>query len=331
MKIASSSIAMGSSYEKTSVTMEREHLEQWIGSRDTQPRNKALNKDDLHLSKQYKMLEVQKKEDDFDSLDPELQKIIKALEFLTGKKIHIKLFHPENSGGHREHRHNDENHVQNQRAGWGIDYSYEKTEINAQKLQFASVGNVTLKDGSKIDFKLSMSMQQTTMKHESLSVKAGDALIDPLVIQFQDGAVEFSETKTNLDLNLDGAEEEFSFVGAGSGFLTLDKNNDGIINDGSELFGPNSGDGFDDLRVYDEDNNNWIDENDTVFDKLRIWTKDADGNENFYSLKDVGIGALYLQNVSTQFEFNEGNLSQSSIFLREDGSAGMINEVDLRV
>lgn len=128
-----------------------------------------------------------------------------------------------------------------------------------------------------------------------------------------------------------GKKEEFAFVSSGSGFLTLDKNNDGIVNDGSELFGPNSGDGFDDLRVYDKDKNGWIDENDTVFDKLRIWTKDENGNETFYSLKDLGIGSLALQSVTTPFEFQNGNLAQSSVFLRENGSAGMISEIDLRV
>ncbi|QOP40427.1 hypothetical protein [Sulfurimonas marina] len=319
MKIASSDIGMGANYSKNSLTYESERLEQWIGSRDPQERRD----DKVQLSKKYKELSVDKREDDLESLDPQLKKIILALEILTGKKIKIALFRPEEQ--------NSSQPQASQKAGWGIDYSYEKTEVSSQKLQFASQGNVVLEDGRKIDFKLSFSMQQSSVKHESVSFKAGDALIDPLVIQFQDGAVEFSNTKTSLDLDRDGKDEEFSFVGSGSGFLTLDKNSDGIVNDGSELFGPNSGDGFTDLRQYDSDNNNWIDENDAVFDKLSIWTKDENGNENFYSLQDVGIGALYLQNITTPFEFDEGNLAKSSIFLRENGSAGVISEVDLKV
>ncbi len=39
------------------------------------------------------------------------------------------------------------------------------------------------------------------------------------------------------------------------------------INDGSELFGTSSGDGFKDLATYDEDENGWIDENDSIFSK----------------------------------------------------------------
>ena len=41
----------------------------------------------------------------------------------------------------------------------------------------------------------------------------------------------------------------------GSGYLALDKNGDGTINDGSELFGTRNGDGFADLAQYDEDGN----------------------------------------------------------------------------
>ncbi len=169
------------------------------------------------------------------------------------------------------------------------------------------------------------------MRRESISFKAWDALIDPLVVNSGDAVVSFGKVRHNLDLDLDGVAEEFSFVSQGSGFLTLDKNGDGIVNDGNELFGPKTSDGFEELRRYDEDGNNWIDENDSVFDKLRIWTKDANGNEKFYFLKDVGIGALYLQNVSTPFEFRSGNLAKSSVFLRENGSVGILSEVDLKV
>jgi len=91
------------------------------------------------------------------------------------------------------------------------------------------------------------------------------------------------------------------------------------------------------LRVYNEDHNDWIDENDAIFDKLLIWTKDDSGEEKFYSLKDKGIGALYLENVSTKFDFKDtqenlqGMMDSSSIFLKEDGKVGAIHEVDLKI
>ena len=60
----------------------------------------------------------------------------------------------------------------------------------------------------------------------------------------------------------DGRKDNISFVQPGSGFLAVDKNNDGKINNGKELFGPNTGNGFDELAKYDSDGNQWIDESD---------------------------------------------------------------------
>ena len=42
-----------------------------------------------------------------------------------------------------------------------------------------------------------------------------------------------------------------------------------------------TGDGFKDLAMYDEDGNGWIDENDEIFSKLLIWSKDENGNDEF--------------------------------------------------
>jgi hypothetical protein len=157
-----------------------------------------------------------------------------------------------------------------------------------------------------------------------------------LVINFGAATVSISDIKHDFDLNLDGKSDTFNFVGNGSGFLALDKNKDGIINDGSELFGPKLGNGFKELSAYDTDANNWIDENDAIFEELLIWTKDEAGVENLFTLKDKGIGALYLGSAITPFGLNNvngsaGAMKESSIYLRENGSAGTMQEIDLKV
>ena len=60
-------------------------------------------------------------------------------------------------------------------------------------------------------------------------------------------------------------------------FLALDLNGDGRINNGSELFGALSGNGFADLAQYDSDANGWIDENDEIFQRLKVWSGADDG------------------------------------------------------
>ena len=123
----------------------------------------------------------------------------------------------------------------------------------------------------------------------------------------------------------------------GSGFLALDINNDNIINDGKELFGPQSGNGFEELKKYDLDHNNWIDENDAVYDKLKIWTKDSEGKDQLFAIGEKGIGAIFLGNVSTNFNIKDnenvdkGQIKSTGIFLREDGNVGTVQHIDISV
>lgn len=73
-------------------------------------------------------------------------------------------------------------------------------------------------------------------------------LCDPLVFNFEGNTADITDQKFMFDLDCDGKEEEISSLGKGSGFLALDKNGDGIINDGTELFGTKSGDGLQTLQ-----------------------------------------------------------------------------------
>lgn len=78
-------------------------------------------------------------------------------------------------------------------------------------------------------------------------------LTDPLVINLDGNIAGLSDQKFMFDIDADGEEESISYLQGGSGYLALDKNGDGVINDGSELFGTKSGDGFADLAEYDAD------------------------------------------------------------------------------
>jgi hypothetical protein len=182
-------------------------------------------------------------------------------------------------------------------------------------------------------------MSREYYEEESISIRAGDAakVVDPLVINFGGSAAELTDTKYAFDINSDGAEDDISFVGQGSGLLVLDLNNDGIVNNGTELFGPNTGDGFSELAAYDEDGNKWIDENDSVYDRLSVWTKDAEGNDVLSSLKDKNVGTIYLGAVATPFDIKDGanNLDgqvvATGIYLQEDGQVGTVQQVDMVV
>ena len=162
-------------------------------------------------------------------------------------------------------------------------------------------------------------------------------LCDPLVINLNTNVASVSDQKFFFDIDADGTEDEISMLGADSGYLALDNNEDGIINDGSELFGTESGNGFKDLLAYDEDGNGWIDEADSIFQKLKIWSMDENGNSTLIDLLDAGVGAIYLGYENTEFSLNNAEnetnaiIQKTGLFLFEDGTSGTVQQMDLAV
>lgn len=211
---------------------------------------------------------------------------------------------------------------------------YEETENTAYTAQ----GIVKTADGREIAFDVQLEMSRAfCSKYEETSFQSY-VLTDPLVINVDATYGTVTDQKYLFDINSDGEQDEISFVGEGSGFLALDKNGDGVVNDGNELFGTKSGDGFKDLAAYDEDGNGWIDENDDVFDDLKVWMKDKEGKDILLNLKEADVGAIYLGNVSTEFSLNNistnqtnGVVKNTGVFLKESGSAGTIQHIDLAV
>ena len=225
-----------------------------------------------------------------------------------------------------------------------LNYVGESWNIEQEDTSFSTVGTVRTKDGREIHFNVNVNMSRRCEEYyrEELNV-AQFALYDPLVINLDTDATELSDQTFYFDLDADGEEEEISML-KGSGYLALDKNGDGIINDGSELFGTGNGDGFADLARYDEDGNGWIDENDSIWSKLKIWCKDEKGNDVLYKLSDKGVGAICLQNVSTDFTLQgdrtardgateanatNGAIRKTGIFLYENGNVGTVQHVDM--
>ena len=204
---------------------------------------------------------------------------------------------------------------------------------------FQSQGCVKTQDGREISFNVEVEMSRAfCQKYDSIFMQDVPQVCDPLVLNYEGNIGKVSDQKFLFDLNADGTEEEISFTEQGSGFLALDKNNDGEINDGSELFGTQSGDGFKDLAKYDEDGNGWIDENDAVFDDLSIWTLNEEGEKVQISLLKADVGAIYLGNASTEFSLkNEethetnGIIRNTGVFLKESGGAGTIQHIDLAI
>lgn len=219
--------------------------------------------------------------------------------------------------------------------GLSIVYNKTITATQSESSSFAANAFLTTEDGRQMSIQIMLALKRSTSVAESTTIRLGEAkAVDPLVLNFTAASASATANKFTFDLNADGAAEQVSFVGPGSGLLALDLNRDGTINSGGELFGPISGNGFSDLAAYDADNNQWIDENDSIFDRLQIWVKDENGADRLFALAGKGIGAIYLGNVEAPFTLqNAGSIDatirHTGIFVREDGTAGTIQHVDM--
>ncbi len=207
--------------------------------------------------------------------------------------------------------------------------------VEAQSLSY-QVNAFIQADGKEIELSLDVNLASSFINKTSIEVSINSFLKDPLVISL-DGTMPTLSSKTfSFDIDSDGINDQISLLNNGNSFLAFDKNKNGKVDDGSELFGTKSGDGFKDLSRYDDDENGWIDENDLIFDKLRIWQK-TDTKDKLIGLGEVGIGAIFLGNTATPFSLksnsNEllGEIRKSGFVLFENAKAGIASQIDLAV
>jgi Ca2+-binding RTX toxin-like protein len=132
-------------------------------------------------------------------------------------------------------------------------------------------------------------------------------------------------------------------VGADDGLLVRDINNNGIIDNGRELFGDStllkSGrvalNGFEALADLDSNKDGVISATDTGFDQLRVW-QDANGDavsqaDELHDLYSLGIKEIRLAAEAVNVSDGKGNIIvSSSTILREDGTESAIADYNLQ-
>lgn len=267
--------------------------------------------------------------------DPKLQLLKAMIERLTGQKI--KLFSNEEFTVKAEHITTDTASPQ-RRAGFGVEYEYHEVYEESEITQFAATGVVKTADGKEIEFSVQFALQRSYRETLDISVRIGDPpKKDPLVINFSGNAAQLTDQRFRFDLEGDGTQEEIPLLASGSGYLVLDKNGNGKVDNGKELFGPATGQGFNELAAYDQDGNRWIDENDAVYKQLRLWQPSSNDPARLLNLQEAQVGAISLAHLATPFSLKDaqnqslGEVRSTSVYLKEGGGAGTVQQIDLSV
>lgn len=162
---------------------------------------------------------------------------------------------------------------------------------------------------------------------------AGSETFTPLVLDLDGngiGTLSIRDNDANFDF-LDGVDVGHGWIGPTDGFLALDKNDNGIIDDASELFGSPQSDGFSILAQFDENNDGVIDRNDAIFSSLNVWRDgNSDGqssDDELFSLADFQIASINIT-PHLQTVYSNGNwIPLTSSFTLEDGSHREIADV----
>lgn len=210
--------------------------------------------------------------------------------------------------------------------------------VDEQELtRVEGTGLVKTADGREIQLGFSVAMERQAHYEQLVSESGKIVLKDPLVLNFPGNFTQLTTNRIQFDLDGDGLRERIPGLGSGSAYLIIDRNGNGRVDDGSEMFGTTSGDGFGDLARLDSDGNGWLDEGDRDFSRLALWDGYGQGAGSIASLAERGVGALYLASVDSPFTLKNaaadvlGQIREAGFFLMEDGRPGTLQQVDLAV
>ena len=163
--------------------------------------------------------------------------------------------------------------------------------------------------------------------------------VDPILLDLNGDGVIGTTTLENgvyFDHQKDGFGELSAWVDENDGILVIDKNGDGVINDGGEVFGDNyvksngnkASSGFDALADLDSNGDGVISAEDSEFSNIKI----LKGDGTLISLEEAGITSINLSSESVGSADENGNtLVSQGTSVRNDGSVGNLGDFNLIV
>ncbi len=215
-------------------------------------------------------------------------------------------------------------------------------DMNAEGIQIEgsisqSSSTVITFAGEEMNVQMNISAEGT-ITFQEISVQQMQTM-DPLVLDLDGDGVEVSTAAEGVEFDLDGdgVKEQAAFATGDDAFLVLDRNGNGMIDDGRELFGDQNGaaNGLAELAKFDDNHDGRIDAQDSIYNDLQLYSdRNADGisqNSELISLAEAGIESIDLHQQDFDHELESGNrIAQISSFTRTDGTRGMAADVLLQ-
>jgi hypothetical protein len=168
--------------------------------------------------------------------------------------------------------------------------------------------------------------------------------IDPLTLDLDGDGLETVGLDTarpvHFDHNADGVQTATGWVAPDDGFLVLDRNGNGTVDSGAELFGDSTvladgseaADGFAALAEQDTNGDGVVDAGDAHWSDLRVW-RDLNQNgvseaEELQTLAETGIASLDVEAQSHRQTLDNGNrIADLGRFTWATGESGEIESV----
>ncbi|HPA44822.1 MAG TPA: hypothetical protein PLZ55_01070 [bacterium] len=203
------------------------------------------------------------------------------------------------------------------------------TDFTTQSLNFSA----------SVEFKIEISMEvelngeMISMEEFQQQIAAMGGMSDPVVLDLDGDGIELTSAGNGVEFDItgDGTTETTAFATGDDAFLALDRNGNGQIDNGRELFGDQNGaqNGLEELARYDTNGDNRIDEYDAIYDSLALF---SDSNANgvseageLRSLREAGIASINLAYRNVDHTLSSGNrVAQLASFTTFDGRKGTV-------
>ena len=194
----------------------------------------------------------------------------------------------------------------------------EEPQISAEGLSAAALSTQAQSTGQGVEqSELNLTVGSTPAPAKS----------DPLVLDLAGNGFSTSglQNTQRFDLNADGVTDNISAPTGDDALLVLDRNRNGRIDNGRELFGDQNGsaNGFAELAKYDDNQDGLINRQDAVYAELRLMKFDSQGRQQLQSLEQAGVASIQLKASDVRLALGAyDEIAQLGSFTFSDGRTG---------